>query len=194
MTNDRQRRLMQEALDDIISPDERSELFTLLDRDAQSFSEYNSLQRVDKLLRQAPHERAPKRMAAAIMARVAESVRQEAETQLSPLVSAKEQEVMEELISVAVLLTTIVTMPMLVAAGWLMVHAAASPELLETVFAQVIAAMLLMLHLLEVFLERAQTLAAEDPESALALLALMPATLLAIVQYVLSDDDIPAAE
>lgn len=193
MTNDKQRRLMQEALDDIISPEERSELFTLLDRDAQSFSEYNSLQRVDKLLRQAPHERAPKRMAAAIMARVAESVRQEAETQLSPMVTAQEQDVMEELISVAVLLTTIVTMPMLVAAGWLMVHAAASPELLETVFAQVIAAMLLILHLLEVFLERAQALATQDPELAMALLALMPVTLLAIVQYVLSDDDIAIA-
>lgn len=194
MTNDRQRRLMQEALDDIISPDERSELFALLDQDAQSFSEYNSLQRVDKLLRSTPHERAPKRMAAAIMARVAESVRQEAETQLSPMVTAKEQAVMEELIAVAVLLTTIVTMPMLVAASWLMVHAAASPELLEMVFAQVIAAMLLILHLLEVFLERAQALAAEDPEIAMALLALMPVTLLAIVRYVLSDDDLVNAE
>ncbi len=193
MTNDRQRRLMQEALDDIISADERSELFALLDRDAQSFSEYNRLQRVDKLLRSAPHERAPKRLAAAIMARVAESVRQEAETQLSPLVTLKEREIMDELIAVAVLLTTIVTMPLLVAAGWLIVHATASPELLETVFAQVISAMLLILHLLEVFLERAQALAAEDPELALALLALMPITLLAIVQYVLSDAP-PTAE
>lgn len=194
MANDKQRRLMQEALDDIISPEERTELFAMLDQDVASFTEYNSLKRIDSLLREAPHERAPKRLAATIMARVAETVRAEAETQLVMNSSAEEQEIFEELVAVAILLTTIVTMPMLIAAGWLMVHASASPELLESVFAQVIAALILILNLLEVFLERAQELAATDPELAMALLGLLPVTLLAIVRYVLTEDGVLEAE
>ncbi|HEX2620861.1 MAG TPA: hypothetical protein VHL11_11955, partial [Phototrophicaceae bacterium] len=74
MANDRQRRLMQEALDDILSEEARQELFAHLDEDETDSAEYNQLRRVHSMLSTAPHERAPRRLAATIMARLGESL------------------------------------------------------------------------------------------------------------------------
>jgi anti-sigma factor RsiW len=183
MTEQRQqlRMQMQEALDGLLPPEQLQRLDALLDADPDEFAAYNRLQRVDQMLRSAPHERAPKRLAATIMARLSQSL--EAEGQ-------REQfGVPNEMIGVAMTLVTVVTMPLLVGACWLIVHAAASPELLEAVFQQIIATLLLVIEILKVFLEKAQGLVAEDPAAAVALLALIPATLVAIARYVLTDEE-----
>lgn len=179
MTDKRQqlRMQMQEALDGILAPEELQRLDSMLDEDPEEFAQYNRLQRVDSILSSAPHERAPKRLAVTIMARLSKSL--------------EEQEqfgVPSEMIGVAMTLVTVVTMPLLVGACWLIVHAAASPELLEAVYQQIIATLLLVIEMLQVFLEKAQSLVTEDPEAAAALLALIPVTLLAIAHYVLSDE------
>lgn len=183
MTNNKQRLLlqMQEVLDEVIAPEEREKLYALLDEDPEEFARFNRLNRVDSMLRTAPHERAPKRLAATIMARLAKSLEEQEQQQ--------QMGVSNEMVGVAMTLVTVVTMPLLVGACWLIVHAAASPELLDTVFQQIIATLLLVLEILQVFLEKAQELVTEDPEAAAALLALIPVTLLAIARYVLSDEE-----
>lgn len=174
---------MQAALDGILEPEDLQRLESMLDEDPAEFAQYNRLQKVDSILSSAPHERAPKRLAVTIMARLAKSLEeQEQQQQLG---------VSSEMIGVAMTLVTVVTMPLLVGACWLIVHAAASPELLEAVFQQIIATLLLVIEMLQVFLEKAQAIATQDPEAATALLALIPVTLLAIAQYVLSDDHRP---
>lgn len=173
---------MQAALDGILASEDLQRLESLLDEDPEEFAQYNRLQKVDSLLSSAPHERAPKRLAVTIMARLAKSLEEQEQQQLG---------VSSEMIGVAMTLVTVVTMPLLVGACWLIVHAAASPELLEAVFQQIIATLLLVIEMLQVFLEKAQAIATQDPEAATALLALIPVTLVAIAQYVLSDDHRP---
>lgn len=185
MTDKRQqlRLQMHEALDGMLAPEELQRLDSMLDENPDEFVQYNRLQKVDAMLRNAPHERAPKRLAVTIMARLAQSL--EAQDQ------QQEWGVTTEMLGVAMTLVTVVTMPLLVGACWLIVHAAASPELLEAVYQQIIATLLLVIEMLQVFLEKAAAIASEDPEAAAALLALIPVTLLAIAQYVLTDDNKP---
>lgn len=188
MANDKQRRMMQEALDDVLSHEERNALLTLLDKDAETSAEYNRLQKLDRLLRTAPHERAPQRLAATIMARLAEGVKQEAEAQLSLATDPQAQQATREMIALALALSTVVTMPLMVGASWLILNAMASPQLLNAIFEQVIAVMLLLIEVMKVFVEQAQLIMQSDPASAMALLALIPATLFEIAHYIIGDD------
>jgi hypothetical protein len=93
-----------------------------------------------------------------------------------------------EIIAVALTLVTVTTMPLLVAASWMVVHSLADPSLITLVLQHIVGMLLLVLRILEVFLEKAQALANSDPAAAMALLALIPVTLLAMVRYMLSDD------
>lgn len=188
MATEQQRRLMQEALDDVLSEEARQELFSILDEDEASFTEYNQLNRVHQLLKTAPHERAPRRLASTIMARLAESLEAQQQTQGQ---SSAQLEISREIIGVALTLVTVSTMPLLIAASWMVVHSLADPSLLTAVLQQIIGLLLLVLEILEVFMEKAQELAHTDQNAAMALLALIPVTLLAMVRYILSDDRKP---
>lgn len=188
MANDRQRQMMQESLDEVLSAEERAELFSLLESDEDTSHEYNQLQRVDALLRSAPFERAPRRLAAAIMARVAESVQVQARLHVSPARSAETQRVHDELINLTVQLTSLVTTPLMVASTYAIMNRAASPLLFGKVLSQVVASMMVIMHILDVLVARAEALAEDDPEAALAVLSLIPVLVLAIVRYVLSEE------
>jgi hypothetical protein len=181
MANDRLQRLMQESLDEMLSPEQQEELAHTLDRNAAEYDEYSQLERVHQLLSLAPHERAPQRLAATIMARISVMVQEEQKIELETLPS--------EAVAVALSLVAIVTMPLLVAASWLILNAAADPNLLDVIFQQIIAALLLVINMLKVFLEQAQALVSSNPELAMVMLALLPITLLGIAQYVLGDDE-----
>ncbi|MCY4147578.1 MAG: hypothetical protein OXF90_14085, partial [Chloroflexi bacterium] len=61
--------MMQAAIDGQLSEAMARRLMAALARDNGVAREYSRLQRVDSLLQRAPHERAPARLAAAIMAR-----------------------------------------------------------------------------------------------------------------------------
>ena len=74
MANERQKRLMQEALETAPPPEGQRELRQHLDRDAESTAEFSRLKQVDALLRTAPFERAPARLALGIMAKLAQAV------------------------------------------------------------------------------------------------------------------------
>ena len=65
MADERQRQLMQEALDQSLPPELLEKLRQQLDGDAEGSQQFNRLKRVDDMLRSAPHERAPARLAPA---------------------------------------------------------------------------------------------------------------------------------
>ncbi|MBC8098979.1 MAG: hypothetical protein H7Y11_06015, partial [Armatimonadetes bacterium] len=146
MPNEQQRRLMQEALDDILPEAARQDLFAHLDDDEASFAEFNQLRRVHNLLKTAPFERAPRRIAATIMARLAEGMEQDLESSTHQQTQSRAQvEMSQELLELAVSLVTVATLPLLVAASWMVVNAYADPSLLTMVVQQMIALLRLVL-------------------------------------------------
>jgi hypothetical protein len=74
MADERQRQLMQEALDQSLPPELLEKLRKQLDNDPQGSQQFNRLKRVDDMLRSAPHERAPARLALSIMAKLAQTM------------------------------------------------------------------------------------------------------------------------
>lgn len=185
MVNEKMRQMMQEALDDVLPEELRQELDTYLDANEEEVQYFNRLNRVDHLMSAAPFERAPRRLAATIMARLAENLEAQQQAQSQ---SEAELEISREVVAVALALVTVATMPLLVAASWMVVNSMADPSLLTAVLQQIVGLLLLVLEMLQVFLEKAQELAESDPNAAMALLALIPVTLLAMVRYMLDEE------
>ena len=171
-----QQDMMQDALDGQLSEEMASKLVEILQRDESAAEEYSRLQRVDALLRRAPHQRAPARLAATIMARVAATM--QAETERSGL-SPEMQRVMMLSLSAAMM----AMMPMMEAASWLVLNARRDPELLSDVMVETIGWMSLVTNALIQLLEDAENLARTDPEVAAATLALTPYMLSTILDY-----------
>lgn len=180
---DRKQQLMQESLDGVLSPQEEHELQMQINEDPTTAGEYDRLQTVEEILREAPHERAPERLAMTIMARIAQTVKQQ------QTLYSESQDIVEASVDVAVQLVTVATLPMLVAASALILNAQADPELIDAVLQQVAMLMILVLDVMNVLLEQAEAAYAEDPELALALLAMIPPTLLALVSQLLLDEN-----
>ena len=178
MTDKRKLRLMQDALDKALSPDAEQELNYILDTDPEDAAQFDRLQRVEMLLSAAPHERAPERLALTIMARLAEAAKTETKVQASP-------EITEEMMQTAIQLVTIAALPMLVGAGWMLLNAQSDPEMLETVLYHVAALLMLVIDVMEVMMEKAQSVYSDDPELAMALLTMIPVLLLALIQEVM---------
>lgn len=187
MTMDRKNQLMQEALDGELSPEQQQELDAILDGD-QERAEYDKLQVLDDILRTAPHERAPQRLALKIMGRIAESVK----AQQKHNMEAELTEIAEAVIDVAMTTVTVATLPLLVGASWLMLNAQARPEVAEDVLAKVTALFILTIDVIQVMLEEAEAAYdPENPEVSMAILTMIPSTLLLLVKQVmgLEDDD-----
>ena len=180
----RRQDMMQEAIDGRLSDDRSRQLFDVLDRDQAAASEYDRLQRVDALFRRASHRRAPARLAATIMARLAKQV--EAETQLADLPPETQKALMLSLSA-----SMMAMMPMMEAASWLVLHAHHDPKLLGEVAIHTIGWMSLMTDALILLLEDAENLARSQPEVAAATLALTPYMLTSLLDYL---DEILAAE
>ena len=164
MADRRQRRLMQEALDEQLSPEAQQELHERLEVDAEGAAEYNRLRRVDRLLRTAPFERAPARLAMSIMAKMVEDLQPHL-SRISGLALA-----------LALALVTLVLFPILLAISWLLIAvltSAASLTLAALQFANVLAG---VRGLLEVMVEQSQLLLDSYPQLPLALLAFIPLT------------------
>jgi anti-sigma factor RsiW len=179
VTEDQKLRMMQNALDGDLSAEEQAELDAQLQADSESAAQFDRLKQVDDMLQRAPHQRAPRRLAATIMARLSKMV--EEEKQQSPIT--------EEMMEAVIQLVTASTMPLLVGAGWLLLNAQSDPETLEVVLQEVTALLILVIDTVEVILDEAQQIYPEDPELAMAALSLMPIAILTIMQQVLNIDD-----
>ncbi len=169
--------MMQEALDGQLSEDLTDQLHDILNRDTQAAKEFDRLQKVDNLLKRAPHRRAPARLAATIMARLAEKV--EKETQMENLPDGAQQVMM---MSMTVAMMSM--MPMMEAASWLVLNAQRDPDLLGDVMVQTIGLMSIMTDAMIILLEDAESLARTDPQVATATLALTPYMMHSILDYI----------
>ena len=168
--------MMQEAIDGQLSEEMATTLVEIIGSDQAAAHEYGRLRRVDELLKRAPHQRAPARLAATIMARVAE--RMQAETELSDL-SPEMQRLMMLSLSTAMM----AMMPMMEAASWLVLNARRDPELLSNVMLETISWMSMVTNALIQLLDDAESLAREEPHVAAATLALTPYMLSTILDY-----------
>ena len=89
---DPQQQMMQDAIDGQLSEEMARKLVDVLGSDQSAAREYDRLRRVDSLLKRAPQQRAPARLAATIMARLAQQV--QAETALADLPPETQQVMM----------------------------------------------------------------------------------------------------
>lgn len=183
MTDNRLQDLMQDALDESLSYEQQRELAERLEQDADASEAFNEQLRVDDLLQRPPMERAPERLAVTIMARIAEMARQQ-ELERSGEIDA----VAEASLRVAAQLVTVATLPLLISASWMLVNAMANPKMLDDMLQQVVGLLLLMIDVMSVLMEKAEEVAADDPELALAILGLMPIVTLELVEIVLGKE------
>ncbi|MDX1992268.1 MAG: hypothetical protein SF029_07755 [bacterium] len=183
MPEERKRLLMQESLDTELPAEVQHELESYLNSEPKEARHYSSLQKVDSMLRTAPFERAPRRLAVTIMARLAETVKEEQETSLSA-----SPELNEAALQVALQLVTVAALPLMVGASWMLLNTMADPAAVEAVFAQVAGLYVLVIDVMKVMLDEAAAVYHSNPEAALALLTLMPVVLLKLVEIVLGED------
>lgn len=172
MANERHRRLMQETLDEDINSEALAELRAHLDTSPSDSEEFQRLRQVDRMLRAAPHERAPQRLAEAIMARLAEAVSARQMPRVSGLALA-----------LGLALAAAAMMPVLLATGWLLLTTLGSAELLAAALQQAAALMALGIALAEQMVAAVQTLLAANTEAVLLLIAAVPLSLLWLLRF-----------
>lgn len=171
------RQLMQQRLDGELDPQREEELLHHLQRDVQAAEEQAQLEQIHDVLSTAPSMRAPSRLAATIMAKLAKNI--EAQAQLEP---------MPEEIKLALMLTISVVqmamMPMMIAASYLVMNAAYNPEILTRVMERTIALLVMMIKGLVVMLEEMERMIKKDPEMAPVAMSLIPVALLGMIEYI----------
>lgn len=172
MAQDRRHLLMQEALDENLTPEAQQLLGEYLEKDEEVSRQFNRLKQVDSLLRNASFERAPARLALTIMARVAEQVKMQPQDDLASLA-----------LSLSLSTVILVMMPALLAASWLVVYAMADPQILIRIVEQTIALLIMVIDSMKALLDEMQKIIASNPEMATAVAVLLPLTLLGFVRY-----------
>ena len=185
MTEERLQHLMQDALDDALSTQEQHELSNTLEADQVAAEAFDQQQRVDDFLNRPPMVRAPQRLAMTIMARIG-TLAQEQQRR-----SRQVDELSEASMQLAIQLVTVATMPLLVGASWMLINAQADEEFMDEVITQVAGLLILTLDTMRVIIEEAEAIADDDPQTAMAMISLLPLTMLELVKAVLgeSDDD-----
>jgi anti-sigma factor RsiW len=171
MANEQLRQQMQEALDAALSAESLKQLGKQLDQDPTGAAEFSRLRQVDKLLKEAPFERAPKHLALEIMARLAEAMKPENLSRTSGLALA-----------LGLALVMLVAIPLLVSAIGLFLYAAGSAAALNAVLHQIIQLLAAVMAMLEVFMKGAQDVMSNSQAPAL-LLALIPITAYWMLRY-----------
>lgn len=166
MANERRKRLMQEALDETLTQEMRQELYQQLDSDAESAEEYQHLRQVDRILRNAPFERAPKTLALNIMAKLAEGLKQQQLSHLSGLALA-----------MALSLITLLVVPLLMGAVWLFLNAVGNAGALAGLMQTLVRLLALLVAGLDVIVDGAQALLKAHPETPALMLAIVPVVL-----------------
>jgi anti-sigma factor RsiW len=166
MANERQKRLMQEALDQSLSPESQRELQSHLKRNPGDAMHFDRLKEVDTMLRNAPFERAPKRLALDIMARLAETLSQ---TQLSRISGLA--------LALGLSLAAAVVMPLLLLAAWLILNAIGNAGSLAAIIQNLVGLLSLVVATLEMFIRQAQAVLAANPALPVIIAPIIPAAL-----------------
>ncbi|MDL1901051.1 hypothetical protein FBR02_09815 [Anaerolineae bacterium CFX9] len=167
--NDRDRarrmRLMQEAVDEQLSPRQTQELRRRLELEPDAQTDYDRLRQVDEMLRTAPHERAPQQLAVKLMARLAESLHMENLSRTAGLALA-----------LALTLVTAVLLPLLAGIGWLILSTIGNSAALSAALGQLAGLLAMLMNGLEGLVQAARGVLEAYPATPAALI-LIPVSL-----------------
>jgi hypothetical protein len=167
MTDERQRRMMQEALDSQLTAESLRHLREELDRDPAASLQFGRLKKVDDLLRDPPLERAPSRLALSIMAKLAQMAQpEEVNSQQTGLATA-----------LGLSMVVVVALPAMAAAVALFLNAAGSSSALAAMMQQVANLMALIVSMLDMLVKGAQSVLASYPQAALLMVTVTPIVL-----------------
>ena len=176
------RRMMQEQLDGQLKPEAEEVLYEHLQEDEEAAEEHAKLETVHQTLATAPSLRAPSRLAATIMARLAKTI--EAQAKMEPL----PQEV-----ELALMLTTSIVqmmmMPVMLAASYMVLNAQYSPQLLTRIMERSIALIVMMIEGLVVLLEEVERMIEKDPDMAPVAMSLIPTALMGMIDYIQEEQE-----
>lgn len=172
MANERQRQLMQEALDAELTLDALKSLREELDTDPTAAADFLRLRQVDQMLKQAPYERAPEQLALKIMARLAASMKPQ---EMSPERSTA--------LALGLSLVMLVTMPLLIASVSLFMIAGGDASLLAAIIQKIVALLAVVVGMLDAIVQSAQNVVAES-EAPMLLMALIPVTLFWLLKVI----------
>jgi anti-sigma factor RsiW len=176
------RRMMQENLDGSLDAQRAEELWQFLAKDEQAAEEHAQLEQVHQTLARAPHVRAPQRLAATIMARLAKTIEAQAELQQLPAEVKLALMMSMSIVQVAM-------MPVVLAATYMVVRYQRNPVVLGRVIQRVIALQVMMIDALVVLLEEVERMIAKDPESAPVAMSLIPVALMGMLDYIQGETD-----
>ena len=176
------RRMMQENLDGRLDADHAEELWQYLAKDEKAAKEQAKLEQVHHALSTAPHVRAPRRLAATIMARLAKTIEAQANVQHLP-------EEVKLALMMSVSIVQVAMMPIVLAASYMVVNYTRNPAILSRVLQRVIALQVMMIDALVVLLEEVERMIEKDPDSAPVAMALIPVALLGMLDYIQDETD-----
>jgi hypothetical protein len=175
MANERQRRLMQEALDNSLSPEGLQELHARLDADAAESAQFNRLRQIDRLLRTAPFERAPHTLALKIIARLAEGLDPQQLSRSSGLALA-----------LALALVTLALLPLMVGIGWLILNTLGNAAALSAAIVQIAGLLTALVSTLQGVVSGAQTVLETYPELPVVMLTTTPIAVFWLLRFAAS--------
>lgn len=178
MADERQRQLMQEALDQALSPELLEKLRQQLDDDAQGSQQFNRLKKVDDMLRAAPHERAPARLALGIMAKLAQTMNPR---QLSTASSSA--------VALGLALVVLVALPVLTVAISMFLSAIGSAAALNAILQQIANLLALVVGMLDALVEGAQSVLQDYPQAPLLIISVVPIMLFWLLKSVEQEKD-----
>lgn len=174
------RRMIQEQLDGALDAEQAARLAQHLAAQPEAVQEQAQLQQVHTLLTKPPHVRVPQRLAATIMARLAQHLQEEA--QMQPLSQETRLALMASLSVV-----TMAMMPMMVSASYMVLVAQRSPALLSQVSLRVVALMVIMVDAITILLEEIEAAVHKNPRTAPVAFYLIPIALRAMLDYLEGD-------
>ena len=146
-------------------------MYEHLDTNPNDANAYQRLREVDKVLRAAPYERAPKTLALSILARLAEGLGPQPLSHISGLA-----------VALALAAVTLLLVPILVGLGVLFLSLISSVAALNTLIQAVAALLSLVYAGIEGLARGAQSLIAANPQIPTFILALVPAGLIYVVR------------
>lgn len=170
------RRMMQEQLDGELKPEEAALLEDHLAAEPEAAKQQEQLTELHVLLTKPPHEPVPQRLAATIMARLAQQLQQQAE--LQPMTQEMRLALMASLSVV-----TMAMMPLMISASYMVLMAQRSPALLGQVSLQVVALMVVMIDAMTLLLDEIEEIIEKDPKMAPVAFYMIPIALNAMLEY-----------
>ena len=176
------RRMMQENLDGSLDANDAEELWQKLAQDEEAAGENARLEQVHQTLATAPHVRAPRRLAATIMARLAQTIEAQAKMQALPAETK-----LALLMSMSIVQVSM--MPVMLAATYMVVRYNRNPAIIGRVTQRVIALQVMMIDALVVLLDEVERMIEKDPDSAPVAMSLIPVALMGMVDYIKEESD-----